>query len=216
MESSDVLIALRSMLKETDRGLVLVAADFLDDSLERLIRAHFQNVLKANDDLFKPMRPLATLSAKQNLAYALGLISKDSYEDLCTLRWVRNQFAHSYTDRSLAEECFHHRIHGLHSWKLLTGGYRGLERDAVAFTTTWFCLACVSRSHQPEKEAIAPFMRIALIKNEDGTFRRCLVSAHAKLPKGSLIPRGPLAFQKMPELILRIEDLLAEDWKVDR
>ena len=42
--------------------------------------------------------PLSTLSAKTRAAYCLGLISKDEFEDITTVREIRNIFAHHLFD----------------------------------------------------------------------------------------------------------------------
>ena len=46
-------------------------------------------------DLFDGDRPLATFSARINLAFAIGYIPLNAYSDLNLLRKIRNHFAHS-------------------------------------------------------------------------------------------------------------------------
>ena len=61
--------------------------------------------------------PLGTLSARINAAYVLGLVSAAEYDDLCTIRRIRNEFAHklhaSFTDKSTVDRCSNlkHKAH---------------------------------------------------------------------------------------------------------
>ncbi len=89
---------------ESDRGCVLIACHVLDGSLEHRIRTQFvkrQAVLqKAVQPLFGPARPLSSFWAKTNLAYALSLLDDWAYDDLETIRKIRNTIAHSHGEFS--------------------------------------------------------------------------------------------------------------------
>jgi DNA-binding MltR family transcriptional regulator len=84
--------------QESDRGCVIFCAAWLEDELEILIRAHCRkepNVLKAVvDPLFKGYAPLSTFSAKIQVCYAMGFISKHLHKSLQLVRKLRNDFAH--------------------------------------------------------------------------------------------------------------------------
>jgi DNA-binding MltR family transcriptional regulator len=89
-----------SFEKESDRGCVLVVASVLDECLEALLRFHMladvKEVKRAVNPLFSTQGPLGSFWAKIQLAYALQLISAHTYEDLETIREIRNMFAHQY------------------------------------------------------------------------------------------------------------------------
>jgi Mannitol repressor len=86
-----------SFERETDRSAVLLSTSFLDNKLEEGIR-----VFLVDDDivnkLFEGYAPLSTFSAKIDLAFAIGLISKETRQDLHTIRRIRNHFAHRWED----------------------------------------------------------------------------------------------------------------------
>ncbi len=77
----------------------MVGACFLEEELEGLLRAAFNlsgvKPPSVIDPLFDPFGPLASFSAKIKLSLALNLIDSYIYNDLETLRKLRNVFAHS-------------------------------------------------------------------------------------------------------------------------
>jgi DNA-binding MltR family transcriptional regulator len=89
-----------SLSKESDRGVVLTSASFLDEALEVLLRERFsirQPKSKSSmKPLFQPFGPLSTFSGKITICYAIDLIGKWMYEDLEIVRKLRNEFAHSF------------------------------------------------------------------------------------------------------------------------
>jgi len=94
--------------RETDRGTALVCAALLDSLLEQLLKAYLI-VGKETDSLFDGDRPLASFSAKTGLAFSMGLISKLEFEDLTSIRRIRNDFAHdlgiSFGTTSISDRC---------------------------------------------------------------------------------------------------------------
>ena len=87
-----------ALARESDRGVILVGIAFLDEALEALIRAKFQDkarkIKAMTKDLFGAIGPLRSFWAKTRLAYALDLIAACEYRDLELLRAIRNRFAH--------------------------------------------------------------------------------------------------------------------------
>jgi DNA-binding MltR family transcriptional regulator len=85
---------------ESDRGCVLVAAAFLDEALELLIRSKMMSdskvVKQSVDPLLTGIGPLRSFWAKTELCRALDLVADWEYEDLTQIRNIRNLFAHSY------------------------------------------------------------------------------------------------------------------------
>jgi len=88
------------MHTESDRGCILIACHVLDVALGHLLRSKFVRrravIKRAIDPLFEVSRPLSSFWAKTNLAYALGLLDDWAYQDLQTIRNLRNALAHSY------------------------------------------------------------------------------------------------------------------------
>lgn len=78
------------------RASVIVSGSVLDKLLEILLKKHFvENTGEIKDlDMFGNQSPLGTFSSKISLAYCLGLISKQLYDDLEKYRKIRNKFAH--------------------------------------------------------------------------------------------------------------------------
>ncbi len=87
-----------ALARESDRGVILIGAAFINDALETLIRAKFQEkrrkIKGMIKDFFGPMGPLGSFWAKIRLVYGLELIKADEYHDLELLRKIRNRFAH--------------------------------------------------------------------------------------------------------------------------
>lgn len=65
-----------SYKQESDRSSAILAASFLEEILEKAIKSFLIEDQFA-DTLFRGHSPLSTFSAKIDVAYALGLITKD-------------------------------------------------------------------------------------------------------------------------------------------
>jgi len=91
------------MMAERGRGLVLVGAARLDLALEHLLKAVMAPSADPDDKLFTPDRTLGTYGAKISLAARLGLIAAPIEQALHAIRSVRNDFAHSAGEPTLAE-----------------------------------------------------------------------------------------------------------------
>lgn len=79
--------------KETDRAAAVLAGSYL----ETFLGGHIKSFLVDDpsvEELFVGYGPLASFSARINIAYALGLISKGIRKDLHYIRKIRNHFAH--------------------------------------------------------------------------------------------------------------------------
>ena len=91
--------------KESERGIVLLAATLLDENLELLLRYHFvSKSKKIIDPLFDGFGLLATFSGKIKVSFAFSIITDDEFHDLEILRNIRNHFAHQYEKASFDEE----------------------------------------------------------------------------------------------------------------
>lgn len=85
-----------TLSNESDRGATLMAAAFIDDRLAELIKKYLIKDRRALlNSLFNFNGALGTFSSRTSLAYCLGLIPEDIYDDINYLRKIRNIFAHS-------------------------------------------------------------------------------------------------------------------------
>lgn len=89
---------------------ILMAAD-LESTLEFAIIIRLKrNDEKTIDNLISRDGPLSSFSAKIHLAYAMGLVDDDAFNDINIIRRVRNAFAHSprpidFSEEVIANEC---------------------------------------------------------------------------------------------------------------
>ena len=80
--------------KETDRGLAIASVCYLDDALEKLIRATYRKD-PGIKILFRNNQILQHFFNKACISYFSGLIPKAVYDDLILVGEIRNKFAHS-------------------------------------------------------------------------------------------------------------------------
>lgn len=87
-----------------ERGLILSLAAFAEDTLGTLLKAFLlQN--NATKQLLEGFNaPLGTFSSRIKATYALGLITKEQYDDLEHLRKIRNDFSHTWRPITFADE----------------------------------------------------------------------------------------------------------------
>jgi DNA-binding MltR family transcriptional regulator len=81
---------------ETDRAAAVLSAAYLDHLLGELIAASMAVEHGKVDELLYQdgHGPLGTFSARIDIAYCLGLLSKNERSDLHGIREIRNRFAH--------------------------------------------------------------------------------------------------------------------------
>jgi len=96
---------LNELKTQSDRGVAVVAAAMLEELLELVILARLIEIpSKRKESLFDKMNaPLSSLSAKIEIAFALGTINESARRAMHLVREVRNKFAHR-----LEPLTFHH------------------------------------------------------------------------------------------------------------
>ena len=101
---------LDNLNKESERGAVLISASYLEGQLKEIIAAFLCEVdasEKILDGGFNA--PLGTFAARIAAAAALALISENEYQDLETIRKIRNKFAHNhrktFLDQDIVDLC---------------------------------------------------------------------------------------------------------------
>lgn len=86
---------LKEFQNESDRATAILGAAFLDAKLEELIIEFLVDDNDVVNSLLGTERPLGTFGSRNSVAYCLGLISKNLYKDINTIKKVRNRFAHN-------------------------------------------------------------------------------------------------------------------------
>ena len=117
---------------ESERGVALVAANYLDDQLATLLKAFLIDEPSEVDDMFILRAPLGDFDSKIRMSYCLGLITQQEYHDIQIIRKIRNLFAHQTSSRSFENQNIKDRCH---NFILLTEQgtiniVLGLQKDA--------------------------------------------------------------------------------------
>jgi DNA-binding MltR family transcriptional regulator len=86
--------AFEDIENSSDRAAAIVAAAFLEDHLAIALKRHFHQDEKILNETFRSSGPLGSFSAKINMAFLVGLCSKEACKELHTIKDIRNEFAH--------------------------------------------------------------------------------------------------------------------------
>jgi len=122
------------LIRESDRGAVIVGAAILDDDVTQLLRAVFEvNKIsnKQMDKMFDLSGPLSSFGSKTLMAYGFGLISKPVFEDLNRIRSLRNDFAHSSVTVDFLSDDIVESVMSLHCVKEAKEGFKA-QRYSVS------------------------------------------------------------------------------------
>ncbi|WP_181182003.1 MULTISPECIES: MltR family transcriptional regulator [unclassified Mesorhizobium] len=107
-----------AVMSQGPHGVALVFAQAVDNELTELIFSHMPGLdVELDRSLFKGSAPLATFSAKIDLAKAMGIIEAELWVQLHRLRRLRNKFAHaskvlSFEDQIVIDHV--NNLEGLH------------------------------------------------------------------------------------------------------
>lgn len=97
-EIKELGLFLKDFNGESDRGAVLIAASLIDQRLMEILEGYLIENKQSSDLFSQPNAPLGTLSAKAAMAYSLGLIQKNEFEEISLIRKIRNDFGHKWKD----------------------------------------------------------------------------------------------------------------------
>ncbi len=125
---------------ESDRAAAIVGAALLDAHLEQLIRSFLIDEQKEVESLFEFTGPFGSFGARIKVAFSLGLISRDEYDDLKIIQGIRNEFAHqlhglSFTEQSIKDRCLNLKIPQKTPKILSRVNITGSPRDLFMWTT---------------------------------------------------------------------------------
>jgi mannitol operon repressor len=87
--------------RESDRGLALIGAAFIDEKLADTLQAFFCK--DATDLLYGKNAPLGNFSARIEACHALALVEDVERKECDYIRRIRNEFAHKVISTSFAE-----------------------------------------------------------------------------------------------------------------
>lgn len=89
----------------SDRAVVLLCCSVLDAQLEKLLHFYLLDGYdKKKKELFAHNGPLGNFSAKIEMSFFCGLISKHERDTIDTMRKIRNRFAHEIELSDLEDE----------------------------------------------------------------------------------------------------------------
>lgn len=130
----------KSLLNETDRGAVLMAAAFMDDQLKAMLMARLVDDKKMVHRAFDFNGPLGTFSSRIDFSYLLGILPKNAQRDLHIIRKIRNIFAHSaapltYDDDSVKPLCDSLAFHGVRPAASAGSKFRRTAMGLLTFIT---------------------------------------------------------------------------------
>jgi hypothetical protein len=117
--------------KQDDRALALSLAAFAEDTLGRLLLVYLREEKQAKELVEGFNAPLGTLSTRIKAAYALGLLTREQYEDLEIARRVRNAFAHDWEGVSLDRQDVKALIGKLHAYSMDQKPFAGGGRERL-------------------------------------------------------------------------------------
>jgi hypothetical protein len=115
-----------NLAKESDRGAAILAASFVENYLGSFLKSKTRND-RVTKNLFGTVGALSSFSQRIDVAYAFRFIEKHLYDDLTTIREVRNHFAHHPFDASFDDEKVQKLVGGMSMFRHF--GY-GPKNDA--------------------------------------------------------------------------------------
>jgi DNA-binding MltR family transcriptional regulator len=90
---------LKELESASPRATVIVGAAAIDRMLEQLLESKLvKNKAIAQEFFTGPSAPFGSFSSRIKAVYLLGLVSIKTYQDLESLRKIRNKFAHDIFD----------------------------------------------------------------------------------------------------------------------
>lgn len=124
---------------ESERGSAIVGAAFIEEALEKMLKALLISSAEKDDELFKSSySPFGSFSAKIDVAYRTGLISPKVRLGLHIIRDLRNDFAHLSLQINFETQSVRDRIRTLFNlnselfetlWQLLKDNFENLKVD---------------------------------------------------------------------------------------
>ena len=86
--------AIMRLASSDDHTVAIIAGTIVEARLRQAIEKVIVRDAEIEKEMFRPSGPLGDFAAKIRLAFLLGIISKEGYDNLDILKTVRNRFAH--------------------------------------------------------------------------------------------------------------------------
>ena len=99
--------------KESDRGAALLASALLEERLYEIILAFFCSNSTSKEILNGYNAPLGSFASRINMAYALALVQRNEFNELHSIRKIRNEFAHDWREKDFNHEIIKPLCEGL-------------------------------------------------------------------------------------------------------
>jgi len=95
---------------ESDRAAAILAAAYIDKLLGEVLKTTMIDTKEVKHLVDDFNAPLGTFAAHARAAYCLDLTSKEQFDDIQTIRRIRNDFAHkltglSFSNQSISAKC---------------------------------------------------------------------------------------------------------------
>jgi DNA-binding MltR family transcriptional regulator len=134
-----------ALKKETDRGKACVGDAMLDELLKELFAARFVNDLKIVNEALGDGQPLGNHGVRLKVAYLLGWIGPDTYQNCKIIHKVRNKMAHLMDIDSFDHPTIAALLDKMPAQKsLLLTGKKGLQQVNIKRREDRFTIAIVS------------------------------------------------------------------------
>jgi DNA-binding MltR family transcriptional regulator len=109
---------------ESNRGVALTAAAYLDERLHEILKNFLANK-KESKRLINGHAPLGSFYSRTLACYSLGLIEENEFEELTIIRKVRNEFANDWNEANFETQKVSQLVE-----KLPYGGPEEYEEEA--------------------------------------------------------------------------------------
>jgi DNA-binding MltR family transcriptional regulator len=119
--SEDSRLLMDVINDQSDLACAVIGAAFLETTLGTLLERKFL-VSSVAAKLLGASGALGSIAPRTDLAYCIGLISKDHYQDLCVIAEIRNRFAHSHLTVGFSNEGIRVSCDELKEWRILLQG----------------------------------------------------------------------------------------------
>jgi len=93
---SDCQLWLKTIQEYDDRSMVIAGTSMVELKLYELLKKKMINTGSTFKNLFGSSGQLNQLSTMVGIAYCLNLIKKNTFQDICKIGLIRNEFAHNW------------------------------------------------------------------------------------------------------------------------
>jgi DNA-binding MltR family transcriptional regulator len=117
--SSDTKRIFDVLNNESDLACVLIGTSYLSELLANIIEVSFIKPSISGKLLNPQGGAIGQFAIRADLAYCLGLIKKNVYQDLGIVAEIRNKFAHKHLALDFSDNIIKHKCEKLKTWRIL-------------------------------------------------------------------------------------------------